>query len=134
MISPPLVGFHGQYADHDKQKAENQGLRLEEEEETEEEEKGAPKRKVRVCENCGKEAAKMKRCKCRLARYCSEECQLEDWAAQKDECKKTREIKRVKQELKQKKKEAEGKSGEKDDEEGEDRERTAGSAGARSSK
>ena len=28
MISPPLVGFHGQYADHDKQKAEDKGLPL----------------------------------------------------------------------------------------------------------
>jgi len=62
-----------------------------------------------------------------MARYCSEECQQEDWAAHKDKCKKAREIKWVKQELKLKQKEAEekeaeGRSEENDDEEGENSE------------
>jgi len=45
----------------------------EEEEKETREAKGASTGKVRVCENCGKEAATMKRCKFRLARYCSDE-------------------------------------------------------------
>ena len=64
-----------------------------------------------------------KRCKCRLARYCADECQLEDWSAHKVECMKAREINRVRQELKLKQKEAEekeaeGKIGEDENEEG----------------
>ena len=89
--------------------------------------KGASPGKVRVCENCGKEAATIKRRKCRLARYCSAECQLEDWNAHKVECKKAREIKRLRQELKLKQKEAEekeaeGKMEEDENEEGENSE------------
>jgi len=35
------------------------------------EEEGTSTRAVRECENCGKEAAKMKKCSvCRLVRYC----------------------------------------------------------------
>ena len=57
---------------------------------TEEEEKGKAKKAARVCEKCGKEAEKMKKCSaCRLARYCSEECQREDWKKHKGSCKKT---------------------------------------------
>ena len=48
-------------------------------EEEKEKEGGTPKSKVRVCENCGKEAATMKKCPCKLVRYCSRECQQEDW-------------------------------------------------------
>ena len=45
--------------------------------EEEEKEDGQPKRKVRVCKNCGKEASKIQKCsRCRLVRYCSR-----DWAA-----------------------------------------------------
>ena len=47
------------------------------------------KKKVRMCENCGKVAEKMKKCSvCRLVRYCSEECQLEDWTEHEGLCKK----------------------------------------------
>ena len=50
--------------------------------------KGELKRAARVCENCGKEAAKMKKCSvCKLVRYCSEECQLKDWKEHKKSCK-----------------------------------------------
>ena len=57
------------------------------EEAKEEREEGEPKRKVRVCENCSKVAETMQKCsRCRLARYCSEECQLEDWKEHKKSC------------------------------------------------
>ena len=53
------------------------------------EEEGEPTKKVpRVCEKCGKEAARMKKCSvCKLVRYCSEECQLGDWKSHKKSCK-----------------------------------------------
>ena len=57
--------------------------------EDEKEEVGTPKKRaMRVCEKCGKEAEKMKKCSvCKLVRYCSEECQLEDWKKHKKKCK-----------------------------------------------
>ena len=55
----------------------------------EEKEKGGLTKAVRVCENCGKEAAKMQKCsRCRLVRYCSQDCQLGDWEDHKKSCKK----------------------------------------------
>jgi len=63
------------------------------EEETVEEEEGegSQRSKVRVCENCGKEGEKLKKCSaCKLVWYCSEECQLGDWKAHKVECKRAR--------------------------------------------
>jgi len=53
------------------------------------EDKGNAKKAARVCQLCGKEAEKMKKCSvCRLVRYCSQECQLEDWKEHKKSCKK----------------------------------------------
>ena len=47
------------------------------------------KEKARVCQKCGKGAEKMQRCAgCRLARYCSPECQRGDRKAHKAECKR----------------------------------------------
>ena len=41
-----------------------------------------------MCQLCGKEAQKMKKCSvCKLARYCTEECQLKDWKEHKKSCK-----------------------------------------------
>ena len=53
------------------------------------EEEGEPAKKApRVCQMCGKEAAKMKKCSvCKRVRYCSEECQLKDWKEHKKACK-----------------------------------------------
>ena len=47
---------------------------------------------ARMCQLCGKSAAakekEFKKCSvCRLARYCSRECQLGDWKAHKKTCK-----------------------------------------------
>ena len=52
-------------------------------------EEGELKEAARVCENCGKEAAKMQQCsRCKLVRYCSGECQLKHWKEHKKSCKK----------------------------------------------
>ena len=54
------------------------------------EEEGEVKRAARVCQLCGKEAQRMKKCSvCKLVRYCSEECQLKDWKSHKKSCKET---------------------------------------------
>ena len=46
----------------------------------------------RVCQLCGDEAVRMKKCSvCRLVRYCSEACQLEDWKEHKSSCKMKKE-------------------------------------------
>ena len=55
-------------------------------EEEKEEEDGKPKSKVRVWANCDKKAATMKKCTCKLVRYCSRECQREDWREHKKTC------------------------------------------------
>ena len=52
------------------------------------EEEGRVKRAARVCQLCGKEAQRMKKCSvCKLVRYCGEECQLGDWKKHKKSCK-----------------------------------------------
>ena len=63
-----------------------------------EEESSAKRAKMapRVCQLCGKEAAKMKKCSvCKLARYCSEECQLGDWEKHQKSCKDAEARKKV---------------------------------------
>ena len=52
-------------------------------------EEGNTKKAARVCENCDKEASKMQKCsRCRLVRYCSQNCQLADWKEHKKTWKK----------------------------------------------
>ena len=42
-----------------------------------------------VCSNCGKHSYKMARCsRCKVATYCSRECQTAQWKAHKVACKK----------------------------------------------
>ena len=44
------------------------------------------------CDGCGLPAVQLKWCACRLKRYCSKECQRQDFPAHKAECKKARGI------------------------------------------
>jgi hypothetical protein len=60
-------------------------LRFGEEEEEETDEAGRPLPKRRSCWNCGKVA--QNRCTaCRVANYCSAECQKKQWKEHKEEC------------------------------------------------
>ena len=44
---------------------------------------------ARVCQMCGEKSEKMKKCSaCKQVRYCSKDCQLEDWNGHKKSCKK----------------------------------------------
>jgi hypothetical protein len=44
---------------------------------------------LELCGKCGREAEKMQKCSvCKLVRYCSRECQRQDWKEHKKSCKK----------------------------------------------
>ncbi len=48
------------------------------------------------CDNCDQEYEKTGRCKtCKIKRYCSRECQEQDWNSHKKECKKLKKIMQI---------------------------------------
>jgi len=87
----------------------------------------SPTAGLNLCEKCGKSATTTKRCGgCKLVRYCSQECQLQDWRAHKVDCKrakqKQKEEEKEAEEKEAEEKEAEGIEEEKDNEKGKDSE------------